>query len=1026
MQGKEAKIILLYKSLKGLKGDTPLTYLRSEFNNILLGDSPKLEVSEEHSIEYNFTTSFDIGPDSPHSLDDLTHKPAILTVIEILPKEKKQKEEKTVTLGQTVVDLLPLLKGECNFKVILPLHPAPGSPLETIHPDAKPSLEVAVSVPEPLLSESQINKWNLLRMTLEAAYCVPESWNHTGPHYNYVAGLVLPTVGQKDRPLVFNNGVLKAGGEIEPVPRLKKWPTSGITAPGAQTMPDSFILGGAYEEEDGEMNKKEDREFRIDAETNKKKVMWDSERRYYLDPSSLISLQKRIAESRYWPVEIIRLPLATSPKGKGGKTEKVEEDGQIFFHGVAYVNMVPLLYPGAKRLRGAFRVFPYLDSDVLDKTSAMSKPPEVSADVESTAVTTAPNVEGQQFVESGTYIVLEITLEKPLVPKRSAEEVALRVKDLIPPRPQLPSRTARAQKAVEDYKNQIVSITNSVLKEYMERFDHQKADGQEVDKQALEERKCQLMYELNCSGKYFAFKEQLKHSVVKIVREKFQKTTAFDDPEKLQDFLNDLYIYLVDKMHECLNTTLFSSKEELPSLPVKDTEKLLRFAKEAEFNEDLNLAELYYQERLAHDRQCIDHWLDYGGFKLLTGDYTKAQECFHEAVTLNRDHTHSLILCGILAVLMDRYEEAEVFFEDATCVDPHSIIAWTMLGLFYEIQGNDIRMEMAFTEAGKLSYSQLSLEGQESVSETRREATDQGTVSKGVTEDQNENASKLPQSHLEKTVSLISRTPEERTVLSMPKSTSSKQKPASLKEASTSSITTSLTQTKPSSIFMKTAEFLSRYNITQFIQRALAHELLSTDGGPSCKYYLMCAQMHILKKEFDEANKNLQEAFQIDHQNPDVWALTGHLKFLRGKKDEAKEWYEHTLSLVEDASDMHPVYLRLGAIYLENEEYEKAKNTFLLGCKKSPTCQTWLGVGIACYRLDELKEASDAFSEANALNNTNAEVWGYLTLVCLKSGRQLEAEQTYKYTKKFNLQDQFLLSEIHDMQKQCGAGDLSF
>ena len=36
-----------------------------------------------------------------------------MTVIEVLPKEKKQKEEKTVVLGQCTVDLLPLVKGTC-------------------------------------------------------------------------------------------------------------------------------------------------------------------------------------------------------------------------------------------------------------------------------------------------------------------------------------------------------------------------------------------------------------------------------------------------------------------------------------------------------------------------------------------------------------------------------------------------------------------------------------------------------------------------------------------------------------------------------------------------------------------------------------------------------------------------------------------------------------------------------------------------------------------------------------------------
>jgi len=47
-------------------------------------------------------------------------------------------------------------------------------------------------------------------------------------------------------------------------------------------------------------------------------------------------------------------------------------------------------------------------------------------------------------------------------------------------------------------------------------------------------RRRKLLYELNSTGKYFAFKEQLKHSVIKIVREKFLRTSKFNNPDELQ------------------------------------------------------------------------------------------------------------------------------------------------------------------------------------------------------------------------------------------------------------------------------------------------------------------------------------------------------------------------------------------------------------------------------------------------------------------------------------------------------------
>ena len=60
------------------------------------------------------------------------------------------------------------------------------------------------------------------------------------------------------------------------------------------------------------------------------------------------SLQNKIAQNRYWPVEIMRTPIQQATKAKG-KQGAVEEDVVISYHGVAYVNMAPLLYPGVNR-----------------------------------------------------------------------------------------------------------------------------------------------------------------------------------------------------------------------------------------------------------------------------------------------------------------------------------------------------------------------------------------------------------------------------------------------------------------------------------------------------------------------------------------------------------------------------------------------------------------------------------------------------------------------------------------------------
>ncbi|XP_074230289.1 cilia- and flagella-associated protein 70 isoform X6 [Camelus bactrianus] len=910
--------------LKGFKGDTPVTFIRAEFNQVVLGDSAKITISPEGTAKYNFTSSFEFNPEGGITLEDLAHKPVFLTMTEVLPKEKKQKEEKTLILGQAVVDLLPLLEGESSFEMMVPLHPVPGSPLESLRSGVKQcSLEVKVFVAEPLLTPAQISGGNLLKVTLEAAYSVPESFIPTGPLQNYMVGLQVPSAGEKDYPIFFKNGTLKLGGEREPVPRPKKWPIANILAPGANNIPDAFIIGGPYDEEEGELNHPEDREFRNQAECMKKRITWDLESRCYLDPPTVVSFQKRIADCRFWPVEITRIPLVSVPKGKAAKFEKTDDEGQLSFHGVAYVNMVPLLYPGVKRIRGAFHVYPYLNSTVYEKTKCLlslfrdaghhliqnnkigginsplpkqvasknlkedkavkekdmegkSRPGDVQASSIKSQSSDTPleiepslcnNPEGQQYVEAGTYIVLEIQLDKALVPKRMPEELARRVKEMIPPRPPLTRRTGGAQKAMSDYHMQIKNISRAILDEYHRMFGKQVAKlGSDMDSETLEEQKCQLNYELNCSGKYFAFKEQLKHAVVKIVREKYLKTTSFESQEELQTFISELYVFLVDQMHVALNQTMPDDVQGTTSTIYISSEQLRLFAFEAEVNENFEMATVYYEERLVREPQNLEHWLDYGAFCLLTEDNIKAQECFRKALSLNQNHIHSLLLCGVLAVLMENYEQAEIFFEDATCLEPTNVVAWTLLGLYYEIQNNDIRMEMAFHEA----FKQLQARVFQAQVTTQRstgtvEYVEEGGKAEsslgpwGITSGSSTAATKVeapaglgaPLSILDEFLDESSnlQSDSHEPILSVQsQDPNTSQKPSNTffkgiptkKEASKcqESLTClhptpySVSQT-PTTIFMETIHFLMKVNAVQYVHRVLAHELLCPQGGPS-------------------------------------------------------------------------------------------------------------------------------------------------------------------------------------------------
>ncbi|XP_042197169.1 cilia- and flagella-associated protein 70 isoform X2 [Callorhinchus milii] len=1087
--------------LKGNKGDNPITYIHAEYNNLQLGDSGKVPMTLDTEVEYNFTTSFDCTFEGNAGLEDLVHKPVILTVIEILPKEKKKREEKTIVLGQAIVDLIPLLQGESTFRKTIQVHPVVGSPLDHIAPDApKPILEVLVSVPEPLLTESQVKGSNLLRTTVESIYSVPEAWTTTGTHFSYFVILHVPAALEKEIRVVFSHGILKVPGEKESTPRLKKWPIINLSAAGAQYIPDSFIQPCPYENEDGELNQKQHWAFRTEAENEKKRVAWDLEKRCFMEQDALVRMQKQMAESRYWPVEIKRVPISTAAKGgaKSSKMDKAEDDGPISYHGVAYVNMAPLLYPGANRIRGAYPIVPFYEAEIFEKTklrlntvreplapvakiAPVSHPPHTkgtpgktkdekgqkekdlkknSANVkvvtpilETVDVEPVPqNIEGEQYVEARSFIVLEFVLDKPLVQKRPPEEVSQRISEMIPPRAPFPRRTGGAEKAVEDYHSQILSVAGIIMNEYQDMFgSHKPEDKASFDGYDREEHKQKLMYELNASGKYFAFKEQIKHAVVKIVREKYLKTVAFEDREQLQSFLSELYVYLVDQMHCCLH------------------------------------------KRLARDRNSPDHWFDYGVFYLVINENGKAEECFHQAVALNQQHLPSLILCGVISSMNQQYENAETFFQKATYADPKSVLAWTMQGLFYESQDNAILSEMAFFEAKKQHqaaqmllrslnatldikepetsfgvdrpYDRASHDGSFPGSETGTRTSSiasskpsgDGKIGKigGSKSSKTGSGGKGRQNSVKSgsNSKLISDSKlnvggsgsvTRMRAKSVSSSGGSKKKMSSIKEIpkileEITTVGSTGSPGKPSereptpgpttSIFLKTSEFLLNSNALEFVPRAMSHELLDADGGPSYQYNLLLAQFYVLRQEFEKAEHCLQEAARFNHQNPDIWALMGHVHYLSHNYTKAKEFYERTLSYAKDAIDMHTTCLRLGAIYLEEnrtDSFKKAKSAYLLACKRTPSCLSWLGFGIASYRLSELRDAEDALAEANILCNSNSEVWGYLTLVCLKTGRKLEAEQSYKYAIKLNLQNQQLLDEIHHFQQMTGFGNPEF
>ena len=223
-----------------------------------------------------------------------------------------------------------------------------------------------------------------------------------------------------------------------------------------------------------------------------------------------------------------------------------------------------------------------------------------------------------------------------------------------------------------------------------------------------------MYYELNTSGKYFAYKEQLKHSIVKIVREKFMKTSVFASPEDLQQFLSELYVYLIDQMHVCLGKFL-SLNEDNPQItnPEITSSQLKQFAEEAFDEGNFKQASDYFKQRIVkNDRDALTCWLDFGIYHLRMGDLVmKAKECFKESIALDQNFTEGLIMHGIVSTKLEtKFEEAELVLERSTNLInnqvPHQVapyLPWLVLSVFYEFSDNQFLAEHAFREGSKIA-----------------------------------------------------------------------------------------------------------------------------------------------------------------------------------------------------------------------------------------------------------------------------------------------------------------------------------
>ena len=734
--------------LRGAKGDNLTVLVRAEHGDTVLGESTKVECTSG-TAEPNLSASLDCPPGMTTAawLDSVLARPLVISCMEVMAKDKRggSREDKLQVLGQSCVDLLEAVTQGGMHSTSVPVLPISAeSPLAGVHAavgsQQPAACDVDVGSEESLLDASWQGNANILRIRVDSLHSPPDPWA-TGAtaQFSYCAVLPVP-LGETDFQTVqFPNGLLKQPDKSSKKPVLRTWSNPHPAVGLCTQLPDSAVVKIPYEEEDGELRSPEDETRRRVVEEQKPSVVWHAERRCFLSPDAGELFAAQLRKHTLWPVEIVRIQtLQSAPKTKrlSAMAEEPQEK-ELSFHGVAYIDLAALLYPGVDRVRGAYPIHQFIEAELTDKTGqkgrakatvqgaappigerlksavgkkTMRSPSASKLHVESNVsladhtMSTVTMTDGQLYANSRSYMMIEFCLQSPLIAKRTKSALAEHVAEHIPPRPAMPRYGGGgAEQAVSALHEQFNNVANAIITEFAKQFQDKLQSGMSEDallSQADGMGKRLLAEELKPSGKYNAFKEQLRPIIVKVVREKFQHVAAFSDRTALQEFLPKLYDFLMNELHQCLR------KREVVRNPVPVTQspatpaQLLLFASEAESERDFSLADRFYKRCIAMEGSA-PHWLSYAKFLLLCDQWQLAKESLKEAIAADQQHIPSLLLYGLVLAQTDQIETAELFFQRACCDNPDAT-APTLMGLFYESSGNVVGKERSLREAARL------------------------------------------------------------------------------------------------------------------------------------------------------------------------------------------------------------------------------------------------------------------------------------------------------------------------------------
>ncbi|KAI9002325.1 hypothetical protein BC832DRAFT_114900 [Gaertneriomyces semiglobifer] len=732
------------KGIKGAKGDRVSSFVRVQFADFDYKESSVVTDNANPQFEYLHEQAFHIDE---ALIDTFANDRLHITLIESLPKEK------TAVLGEGELRLFsPFLKYQPrdpnNPDEIPP--PPPLSfrttvPINYVNPRllgkdddpnrAVPELDVEVSLSKHLIPPETVDNGTFMTFKVDDFLPVPDEWtlkegnekDINSNMYIYTLNFSMPAETTTDRLISIRGGTLVTSDApvltdptlTAPQPIMLPKPGTAFQGAVAGGLNDEVKTSGLSAEGETQpivaIPSTPERVERVIAGENVKKISWSRQHLVWLPTEALVRLRERVRAKQPLEMEFTR---ELQPR-----FGHVVDTLLSRYRARVTIDLSSLLFPRVMGMKGRWPAEGY-DSPGSQPSDGMTALHARNTAVASSTMTLdsqqAQTKKGKAYdphlyKNLGTTLGLEFVVERPLLDKKKLQPITKSVTDFIPRRV-MPAQMIfekRSKRADSNYAAQLQEIVKRLVKEYEGIFageEDSKGAVVSTDATGEQQRRKRFFFHLNKSGTYFSLKEQLKTSVVEIVRERFRHKTPFASKQELQLFMSEVYVYLVDKMHEQINNIIQHKESAFTDAHVQtaaDFATMKQHADDAEQDMLPELAASYHQQRIAKFEDSTQAWFDYACFALRNNMAAKGEECLRQILSTNPKHIPSLLAYGAFCCIYERFEEARVYLVTAVELQPRYILGLTLLGLYYDVIGEEEESENLITEATRLQKATL-------------------------------------------------------------------------------------------------------------------------------------------------------------------------------------------------------------------------------------------------------------------------------------------------------------------------------